>query len=157
METCSICKEEIEKKHFGRHINSEHKITLARYHETYCPRFDLLTNEKISFENSPQYYTTFYLNKENMGKHLLSLPIEKSAEICKDIFSSYKEYKKGIWAPSQVETRTTNLPSPTLFDRLGLDYNVICLLNIRISIVYFIQVKLKRNVINRRITKVPFV
>lgn len=124
--TCSICKDDIESRFFGRHLNSEHKITLARYHQENFPRFDLLTGEEIVFENSQQYYTTFYLDKQNMGKHLISLPIEQAGAICKEMFTAYKQYKNSIWAPSQVETRTTVLPSPTLFDRLGLDYNNIC-------------------------------
>lgn len=91
-------------------------------------RLDLLTGEIIAYKSKEQYSGSFYVNRNNLIKHFRVIDKNEVEKITKEILRNRIEYKGIKYAPSTVECRSLNIPtpSPAFIHSLGLDYNKIC-------------------------------
>jgi hypothetical protein len=92
------------------------------------PRYDMLTGELIKFKSREQYEGSFYSNRKNLIKHFKQITKEEITEITKKILQSRIKAGKIKYAPSTIECKSYNVPSPSpaFIQSLGLDYNEIC-------------------------------
>lgn len=103
---CKICNQEVsERKHWW----VKHKLKEKDYYEKYIPKFDLLTNERISFTNPEKYELDNFKDKRNLKKY-----IEQNKEKGLDYLVSYlqkrKELKKLEYSLSQFELKALQYP-----------------------------------------------
>lgn len=100
------------------------KIKQSDYFEEYFPRKDLLTGEKITYKDIDQYFTSDFLNKNNLKKYIKNFP-DKGLEWSKNYLFNRKADKQLIYSPSQTELRSLFCPSVPYFESNG-GYNKIC-------------------------------
>ena len=99
LKVCKICNEQLSNSHPW----NNHRMSLKEYFETYEPKLDLLTNEKLPFKSVDHYFDTNFLNKNNLKKYLKGLHKDKATEFCKDMLVKRKVEKNLIYAPLQIE------------------------------------------------------
>ena len=110
---CAICNEKItERAHFFK----KHKIKESDYYLKYFPRFDLFSNEKISFISPEQYFNTDFIGKINFRKYLESISKENGINYLLSWLKKRKEKKNLIYSPSHFELRTLCYPSVKYID-----------------------------------------
>jgi len=110
-------------EHLHAHLRKL-KITQAAYYLYYYPRQDLLTGAKIEFKNYNQYFSTYFVNKNNMKKYCLNDPV-KGMEFGINYLKE-RAIRKGIKkAFHQVELKSLPCPTIKFFQQFG-DYNKIC-------------------------------
>lgn len=103
---CKICNEKvIERKHWW----SKHKIKERDYHEKYIPKFDLLTNEKLTYSNPEKYELDNFKDKRNLKKYLESNK-EVGIEYLINWLKKRKELKKLEFGPTQFELKSLQYP-----------------------------------------------
>lgn len=101
-------KTEKEFKKFLR----ENDLLLKEYFEKYEPKKDLLTGEKIGFEDRKSYFKIDFLSKKNMAKWLESQDEETQVKYILSKLKSRAKEKNWQFAPSQVECRSVDdIPS----------------------------------------------
>lgn len=123
-ECCAICKlESPEPSHFWK----EHRIKESDYYVKYFPRFDLLTNEPISFKSRDGYLLTDFQNKINLKNWLQLQNIETQKEYLKNILIKRREVKNLTYVPTQVELRSwENSVGILTYNKLFKDYYKLC-------------------------------
>lgn len=100
------------------------KITQAAYYLYYYPRTDLLTGAKIEFKSYLQYFSTFFVNKNNLKKYCVTNP-EKGLEFGVNFLKS-RAARKGIKrAFHQVELKSLACPTVSFFNAVD-NYKKIC-------------------------------
>lgn len=100
------------------------KIKVQDYFETYYPRFDKQTGEKIPFKTKDSYFETDFLNKNNLKAFCKEKPKEGLAWAIE--FLRKRGEKKGTTkAFHHVELRTLLCPSVLFFEKNG-GYNEAC-------------------------------
>ena len=115
---CKICNQQLSGvDEFYAHLRT-HKMPRSTYFTTYYPRFDLLTNERIPFKNEEYYFSTYFLLKENLSVWLRKQSVEDQIKFCKTAIQERKERKSLVYAPCQVEARSTMIPSVLYMERL---------------------------------------
>lgn len=100
------------------------KVKQSDYYETYLPRYDLLTGEKIPFKDYESYKKVDFLNKNNLNKWAKLNP-EKAVAWVEKYLSERKLEKNLTRAPSHFELRTLFCPS-VKFIQQHTDYNELC-------------------------------
>lgn len=122
--TCKICKQTIED---NRHFRSKHKITTKDYYETYYPKYDQWTMDKIPYEKPlAKYLTIDFLNKNNQKKWLSSIDQEEVNDYIIGKIKQRMERKGLIYAFSEVELYTCyDLPSRVFLDKI-CDFDNLC-------------------------------
>ena len=123
---CQICNAPFDgekKLHF--HLKS-HRITLANYYQNYYPRKDKLTGEFIQFKNKEQYFESDFNNKNNFKKWAQTSDPKEVGEYCKNLILKRKEKKKPIYPFSQVELKSSGLPSINFLETVLGDYYKFC-------------------------------
>jgi len=100
------------------------KIKQADYYEKYMPRTDLFTKEPIKYKDYDQYFSTDFLNKNNLKKFIKQYP-EEGKKWSINWLKKRKEEKKLIYAPTQVELRSLMCPTIHYYETIG-GYNKVC-------------------------------
>lgn len=100
------------------------KIKQEDYYLRFYPRKDLGTGEQIPYKDYLQYFSTEFLNKNNLKKFVKEKP-EEAKEWAINWLKKRKEEKELVYAPCQVELRSLMSPSIPYFDKIG-GYNKIC-------------------------------
>ncbi len=122
---CKICKLEFtEPAKFHRHLSS-HKMNMERYYHQFYPRFDLLTRDPILFKSYDWYFSSLFNTRANMVSYFKQNPDDQGATI-RRLLKLRKKRKNLTVAPSTVDARTCILPTPSLVNKMGFDYNIIC-------------------------------
>lgn len=120
---CKICSEEITN---NRHFKSKHKLTVAEYYEEYWPKFDLYTQEKIPYTTLNKYFSSDFLNKNNLKKWLKEASEEDSHNYIKRKIEERIVKKNLQYTPSEIELTTSyELPSRIYLDK-WVDFDKIC-------------------------------
>ncbi len=120
---CKICNKTVESE---SHFYKNHKITAAKYWQSYFPRYDLFDKSLIQYKNKEFYFNSDFNSKVNLKKWL---DIAHPSEI-KNYFTNYfktRIQKKGlVFAPSQVELKSLPVPGIKYLTQLFGDYNNFC-------------------------------
>lgn len=124
MEKCLICHQNIEE--FNKHPYRKHKILLSEYYLKYYPRVDKFTGLPIPFKDKESYFSSDFINKENMRRWYHSVPPETAREYFKSLLIKRKNEKEIIWSPSQVELRSLMMPSIITYNKLFNNYYGLC-------------------------------
>lgn len=102
---CAICGiNDPEPKHYY----CAHKLKEAVYFETYYPKRDRLTGEKINFKNREQYILCDFSNRNNLKKWFKLQRNDIKQEYLRDILLKRKNIKKWKFIPTQVELRSSD-------------------------------------------------
>ena len=120
MDICKICNNEVTaENHFWR----AHKLKQIDYYLQYHPRFSKQTGEPIKFKSKEFYLNNDFNTKTEMMSWLKNQdnPISHVMELIK----KRKESKNLVFAPSQVELKSSMLPSMEYMEELG-GYNAMC-------------------------------
>lgn len=121
--TCKICDErDAEDSHFWK----THKIKAADYYSKYFGRNDLLTNEPIPYKSREQYFTTDFLNKNNLKAFLKESSVEQTKKYCQGYLTRRAVVKKLTYAPCQVELKSIISPGIAYFNTVLGNYNNFC-------------------------------
>jgi len=121
-----ICKID-NSKHES--LNSLHrylckfKIKVADYYEEYYPRYDLGTEEKISYKSYDQYFNQDFLNRNTLKKFIKNKP-EDAKKWAIDWLKKRKDKKKSIYPYSQVELKSLVCPTMNFYDFIGGYYGI---------------------------------
>lgn len=86
------------------------KIKQSDYYETYHPRFDKLTTEKIQFKSIDQYFAAHFLNKINARRWFKENPEEAKA-LAVEMLRERVLRKKLTTLPGEVELVSCGLPN----------------------------------------------
>ena len=108
---------------FNAHLRKL-KITQQYYFETYEPRKDLLTGEKIMFKSYYDYIQSDFLNKNNLRKYCTNNP-QLGLEWAKKYLAWRTKEKKAVRAFHHAELRSLFCPSVRFFEEHG-DYVEFC-------------------------------
>lgn len=125
---CLIDNKEFDsEKKLHSYISRSKKIKLSDYYYKFYPRKDLYTQEIIPFKNKQQYFSTVFLDRQNLI-NFLSEELDKSVqeETIKNVIKLRKEYKNLHFSPCTIEARTSILPAPLFVNHLGFSYEKIC-------------------------------
>lgn len=121
---CEIDKtEHLSNDFLHKHLR-KFKISQEAYYETYHPRFDMLTGERIRYKSFEQYFSTRFANKDNMKKWFQQNP-DKNMDIAVAMLKERMEKKNLTIAPCEVEMMSSGLPSINFYEKKGC-YEKIC-------------------------------
>jgi len=116
---CKICNlETFEAGHFWK----DHRIKQTDYYAKHEPKFDLLTQELITFKSEEQYFLADFVDKNHLKKFLAMKNKEDGIIYLINKVKQYCELKKIEYIPGQTELRTIScLPIVDTFEFFGED------------------------------------
>jgi len=119
---CKICSEEYEKlEDFHKHLKT-HKVTQKKYYLTHYPKKDPFDGKDIEYRNPIQYLDAIYNCPANLKNHLKSVTKKEGQKICEEIVSQ-RAVRKGLkFSPSQVESKSLNIPPVSFMVKYLDDY-----------------------------------
>ena len=123
---CKACGQEFETERKLHSHLKKHDLRVASYYQKYYPRYDLHDGKIIKFKSKDYYFSREFNTRTNQLKWLNSLPDEEAKEYLKKLLLERKEKKNLIYSPSQVELRTTSIPSIISFEKKFNDYYKLC-------------------------------
>ena len=123
---CKVCGQEFETERKLHSHLKKHDLRVASYYQKYYPRYDLHDGKIIKFKSKDYYFSREFNTRTNQLKWLNSLPDEEAKEYLKKLLLERKEKKNLIYSPSQVELRTTSIPSIISFEKKFNDYYKLC-------------------------------
>jgi len=101
-------------------------MNCTSYYYTYYPRYDLFTNELITFKSKDYYFTHDFDNRENFKNWIQQETSSKIKQYSMDFLTKRKMEKNLIYAMSQVELRSLLCPSIIGYDKYCGDYYKLC-------------------------------
>lgn len=123
---CKVCNELFSAdKILHLHLKA-HKISIAEYYQKYHARHDLHTAEMINFKNKDQYFIDDFNNKNNLKAYIKNLEPSALENFLTNMLIKRKESKNLVFSPTQVELRSTIMPSIVTFNKYKLNYYNIC-------------------------------
>jgi len=126
MVKCKICHKSFEEdKNLHSHLKS-HKITVSDYYHTHFPRKDLLSGELIIFKNKEQYFESDFNSKINFKRWAKNSDPLIVGDYCKSLLLKRKNKKKSIYPFSQVELKSSGIPSINFLETIIGDYYKFC-------------------------------
>jgi hypothetical protein len=123
---CKVCGQEFETERKLHSHLKKHDLRVASYYQKYYPRYDLHDGKIIKFKSKDYYFSREFNTRTNQLKWLNSLPDEEAKDYLKKLLLERKEKKNLIYSPSQVELRTTSIPSIISFEKKFNDYYKLC-------------------------------
>lgn len=124
MVKCLIDQSEHENEETLHKYLRKVRVKQADYYEQHYPRKDLLTGEKIEYKSFEQYFSAFFLNRNNMKKWFRENP-DKSKSVALEMFKHRAKTKGWKKAPTEVELVSAGLPSLAYFNN-NFDYKALC-------------------------------
>lgn len=125
MVLCVECnKEFVDDTNLHRHLRS-HGLVKEGYYNKYFPKYDLLTKELLEFRSKEYYFNNWFSNRGHCLEYIKELPANEKFDFICSLFKHRKEVKGILYLPSQVELRSSILPSVAFLNKLGFDYNSI--------------------------------
>lgn len=103
-----------------------HKVKMEDYYVKHFNRRDFFTGEPIKFKNKDYYFSNDFNSKVSMRQWLAIQPKEKAQEYLKELLLKRKIKKSWSFAPTQVELRSSAMPSIVLFQRYFGDFGKLC-------------------------------
>lgn len=125
MAKCKICEKEFDgDKRLHSHLKA-HDMRVVEYYQTQYPRYDLYTGDIIKFKNKGQYFETNFNTRTSLRKWLNEQDQKRAKSYLIDLLKDRKEKKNLIYTPTQVELRSTVIPSIVLYEKY-MDYYKSC-------------------------------
>jgi len=122
---CVECNKEFDDDAgLHRHLRV-HKLLKEEYYQKYFPRYDLLTNEPLEFKSKEYYFGNMFSNRGNCITYIKNLPSNERLNFLFTLFGERKKNKGLVFLPSQVELRSSILPSVSFLNKIGYDYSLI--------------------------------
>lgn len=109
---------------FNSHLRSL-KIKQEAYYQQYEPRKDKLTGALLPFKNREQYFESDFINKENMKLWFDRNP-KQAKEYALELMVKRIERKNLTLVPTEVELRSTMMPSMHYYVKMFGGYNKVC-------------------------------
>jgi hypothetical protein len=126
MPNCKVCNQEFpDDNKLHRHIR-KHDLLLPEYYQTLWPRYDKFDGTVIKFRNKEQYLSTDFNSRINLRKWLETTDLPTVRAYCKALLETRRDKKALVWAPSQVELRTTLMPPIQFYDKIFGNYYALC-------------------------------
>jgi 1,4-alpha-glucan branching enzyme len=123
---CKVCDQEFEtERQLHAHLKA-HKLRVAAYYQQYYPRYDLHDGKIIKFKSKEYYFNTEFNSRTNQLKWLDNLSDLESKKYLKKLLVERKEKKQLVYSPSQVELRSTSIPSIISYEKKIGDYYSFC-------------------------------
>lgn len=125
MVICLECNKEFENDvSLHRHVRV-HKLVKEGYYHKHYPKYDLLTKQLLEYRSKDYYFNNWFSNRGNCISYIKELPHNEKFEFICSLFENRKRAKGLLYLPSQVELRSSILPSVAFLNKLGYDYNLI--------------------------------
>lgn len=124
-EKCKICQEEFTQDRFNKHLRKHH-IRVADYYLRYYPKTDLLTGEKREFKDKIGYFLHDFDSRANLIYFLTHDQPVIYETYAISLLKRHTRILRLSWAPSQVELRSSLLPSRNYFAKKFGSYNSVC-------------------------------
>jgi hypothetical protein len=124
MVICIECQKEFEDDSgLHRHLRA-HDLHKEEYYHKYFPRHDLFTKELLEFRSQEYYFGNWFANRANCINYIKQLPDNASKQkFIRELFANRKTTKELLYQPSQVELRSSILPSANFVSAVGLNYD----------------------------------
>lgn len=87
------------------------------------PRFDLLTGEAIPFKTKERYLSSYFKDRITMRKWYKETARENAQQKTIEMIINRCKVKKILWGLSEVELRTSPLPTASLLYLVGIHYD----------------------------------
>jgi len=94
------------------------RVSRAKYYTTYHPKTDPLTGQPIPFKDLDQYLSQEFTSKVTLRKWLAQFPAE-GLKWSKGWLAKRRIEKGLIYAPSQVELRTSQCPTMMYYESVA--------------------------------------
>lgn len=107
---CVICGRKYTERGLHGHLIRGHGIAVKDYYEDYVPKYDLLTGEKIPFNDYFTYAEAVFISKKNERDWLKKADPKDAKAYLLKCLRSRMDLKKLAFAPSFVEFATSELP-----------------------------------------------
>lgn len=118
MVKCAACNLEFETdKQLHGHLKV-HGMRIAEYYQKHFPRYDLHSREIIKFSDKEKYFAKDFNSRTNLRLWLKNQTPEKAKEYCINFLKKRKEQKGLVYAPAQVELRSTLSPPIQFYEDL---------------------------------------
>lgn len=109
----TLCKECGESFSSDRSLHAHlktHGLSVASYYCKHFPRKDLFSGQPIPFKNKDEYFSTYFLRRENLTKWLAKTPKDKKSSIILDMLEHRIKSKNLSAAPNELELFFAGLP-----------------------------------------------
>ena len=123
---CLVCGKLFDTEKGLHHHLKTHQLLLAEYYQKYHPRYDKYDGSIIKFRNKAQYFDTDFNSRDNLKLWVNSTDKPTVRAYCRALLEHRKDKKGLIWAPTQIELRTTMVPPIQTYDALFGDYYALC-------------------------------
>lgn len=109
-DVCKICNKDFTYRGLHTHIPKAHDLSLPEYYETYEPRKDRLTGDKILYTEYFSYINAEFLSSKNEKDWLKQANVEDAREYLAKVLKRRMELKNIKYGPSLVEFNTSEMP-----------------------------------------------
>lgn len=103
-----------------------HGMTLADYYCEFYPRKDLLTRQAIQFKQKDEYFSSYFISRQNMLEWFSLADEDEARDLASKILSDRVKTKSLRFAPNEVELFFANLPPIKEYKRLFGSYTKAC-------------------------------
>lgn len=113
------------EKDMHKHLRT-HKMRIVEYYQKYYPRHDKRDGKIIKFKTKDQYLNADFNSRTNLKVWLKESSSEDRRIYCQELLEKRKERKQLIYAPSQVELRSTMSPPVQYYHEVFGNYYKLC-------------------------------
>ncbi len=103
-----------------------HGMTLADYYCEFYPRKDLLTRQAIQFKQKDEYFSSYFISRQNMLEWFSLADESEARDLAVKILSDRVKTKSLRFAPNEVELFFANLPPIKEYKKLFGSYTKAC-------------------------------
>ena len=103
-----------------------HGLSLPEYYCKHFPRRDLLTGQALQFKRKDEYFSSYFVSRENMLEWLSIANEKESRDVALQMFKDRIHTKALSLAPNEVELYFADLPPISEYKRLFGSYTKVC-------------------------------
>jgi len=123
---CKICEKKCkDATSLHRHFKA-HSISMAKYYQTYFPRYDKYDGSMIRFKNFDFYMSADFNSRSNLKNWLLQVSKDEAKSYLRGFLQARKQRKSLRFAPSQVELRSLPIAGMVYLNEVFGDYYRVC-------------------------------
>lgn len=127
LSSCKICGKSFSSiKGNHLHISKAHKISLKEYYKKYYKKQSFFSGKAIPFKNVNQYFSTDFLNREELISWCLSEKPEITSVYIKKLLIDRKKEKQLKYSLSHIELELCKLPNIDCYTKIFGSYSKIC-------------------------------
>jgi len=103
-----------------------HGLSLPEYYCKHFPRRDLLTGQPLQFKRKDEYFSSYFVSRENMLEWLSVASESEARNISLSMLKDRVSAKGLVLAPNEVELFFADLPPISEYKRLFGSYTKVC-------------------------------